>query len=231
MTMPVSDATTEAILAMTKEANEKSDRISALEMECRDLRFRNKQLESRLPSIEAKWVATPIPMLLHCPACHERHIDEGEFATREHHSHACQSCGHVWRPAIVATVGVRFLPGFKNDEWRGVIGLDASERAYAAAHHLEKWTAKEIRAAHLRHRPDQCGVCAFDAFRASTISSSAPGHIAGHDPMWRTYKQGLVLVGCSCGFQCKTDNPDDDLAAHVALIRAVGEPSIRSPNP
>lgn len=57
----------------------------------------------------------PIPMLLHCPLCKERHIDEGEFATKVHHTHACQSCGHVWRPAIVPTVGVRFLPGFKND--------------------------------------------------------------------------------------------------------------------
>jgi len=27
---------------------------------------------------------------------------------------ADRSCGMVWRPAIVPTVGVRFLPGFKN---------------------------------------------------------------------------------------------------------------------
>lgn len=59
--------------------------------------------------------ARPIPMLLWCPGCGARHVDVGEFATKEHHSHACQSCGHVWRPAIVATVGVQFLPGFKND--------------------------------------------------------------------------------------------------------------------
>lgn len=57
----------------------------------------------------------PIPMLLHCPECRERHIDEGEFATKAHHTHACQSCGCVWRPALVSTVGVRFLPGFKNE--------------------------------------------------------------------------------------------------------------------
>jgi hypothetical protein len=55
-----------------------------------------------------------IPMLLWCPSCGERHIDAGEFATREHHTHACQSCGVVWRPAIVPTVGVQFLPGFKD---------------------------------------------------------------------------------------------------------------------
>lgn len=56
----------------------------------------------------------PVPMLLTCPMCTKRHIDEGEFATKGHHTHACQSCGHVWRPALVETVGVRFLPGFKN---------------------------------------------------------------------------------------------------------------------
>jgi hypothetical protein len=58
----------------------------------------------------------PIPIRLLCPMCGELHIDVGEFATKPHHTHACQACGHVWRPAVVNTVGVRFLPGFKNDE-------------------------------------------------------------------------------------------------------------------
>ncbi len=58
---------------------------------------------------------TPVPMLLWCPECNERHIDEGPFAAKPHHTHACQVCGHVWRPAIVPTCGVRFLPGFKNE--------------------------------------------------------------------------------------------------------------------
>lgn len=60
-------------------------------------------------------MSEPIPMLLWCPECGERHIDEGEFATKPHHTHACQRCGMVWRPAIVPTCGVRFLPGFKNE--------------------------------------------------------------------------------------------------------------------
>lgn len=60
----------------------------------------------------------PIQMLLTCPACRARHIDEGEFATKLHHTHACQKCGMVWRPAIEHTLGVRFLPGFKNEEPR-----------------------------------------------------------------------------------------------------------------
>jgi uncharacterized Zn finger protein len=56
----------------------------------------------------------PIPMILTCPFCGERHIDEGIWTTKEHHTHACQHCGMVWRPAIPPTVGVQFLPGFKN---------------------------------------------------------------------------------------------------------------------
>jgi predicted RNA-binding Zn-ribbon protein involved in translation (DUF1610 family) len=56
----------------------------------------------------------PIEMLLWCPSCGARHIDEGEFATKPHHTHACQTCGMCWRPAVRYTSGVQFLPGFKN---------------------------------------------------------------------------------------------------------------------
>lgn len=61
-------------------------------------------------------MSDPIPMLLFCPMCNTRHVDEGEFATKVHHTHACQNakCGMVWRPAIEPTVGVWFLPGFNN---------------------------------------------------------------------------------------------------------------------
>lgn len=59
--------------------------------------------------------SVPVPMRLHCPECRMLHIDV-EFATKPHHTHACQSCGNVWRPAIVPTVGVRFLPGFKDED-------------------------------------------------------------------------------------------------------------------
>lgn len=61
-------------------------------------------------------IETPVPMLLFCPLCTLRHVDEGEFATKPHHTHACQGCGFVWRPAPVCTFGVRFLPGFKNGD-------------------------------------------------------------------------------------------------------------------
>lgn len=59
---------------------------------------------------------SPIPMLLWCPECGRRHVDRGEFVLKSHHTHACQHCGHCWRPAVLPTVGVQFLPGFKDGE-------------------------------------------------------------------------------------------------------------------
>ena len=63
----------------------------------------------------------PTPMILHCPECGTRHIDKGRFAKKRHHTHACQGCGFVWRPAVVATVGVKFLPGFKDASEKGSV--------------------------------------------------------------------------------------------------------------
>lgn len=72
-------------------------------------------IEQELSSVPIA-VYPPIPMLLWCPECGVRHVDKGKFATtKHHHTHACQHCGHCWRPAIVATVGVQFLPGFKDE--------------------------------------------------------------------------------------------------------------------
>lgn len=85
----------------------------------------------------------PIPMLLWCPCCGERHVDKGLFATRVHHTHACQACGMVWRQAVVPTVGVAFLPGFKDEvpesTERGVLTVPpgdstAEAAAWAAVH-------------------------------------------------------------------------------------------------
>lgn len=54
----------------------------------------------------------PLPLLLWCPGCGERHVD-GENM-KPHKTHACQSCGMNWRPANVSTHGVQFLPGCKD---------------------------------------------------------------------------------------------------------------------
>lgn len=69
--------------------------------------------ESLLPEFDAIVEAShsPVPLILTCPACSERHIDEGEFATRPHRTHRCSDCGLEWRPANIPTVGVRYLPG------------------------------------------------------------------------------------------------------------------------
>ncbi len=83
----------------------------------------------------------PVPMVLFCPSCSARHIDAGVYATKPHHTHACQRCGVVWRPAVVDTVGVLFLPGFK-DTPEGIVEtghdiegqlLSKTERALAEA--------------------------------------------------------------------------------------------------
>lgn len=90
-------------------------------------------------SIEAGPV-NPIPMILTCPRCTERHIDEGEFATKAHHTHVCQSCGLTWRPAKLDTIGVQFLPGYQDeqtvdteadsfvDRWADRLGLASRSR-------------------------------------------------------------------------------------------------------
>ena len=79
-------------------------------------RVRVVEQAKQLGVLSSNEEGAPIPMLLTCPSCGERHIDRGEFATRIHHTHACQHCGLCWRPAVVATVGVQFLPGFKDEE-------------------------------------------------------------------------------------------------------------------
>lgn len=103
------------------------DRIKELEDSNGELRKVNAEQLTRLTqaimklsysvSLPATGQDTPISIRLPCPnmLCNEMHIDTGEFATKPHHTHACQFCGNVWRPAVVCTVGVLFLPGFKND--------------------------------------------------------------------------------------------------------------------
>lgn len=71
---------------------------------------RGSDSEARNPN-EA---VAPIPMRIPCPSCHQLHIDKGRFETEPHETHACQHCGMVWKPARVPTVGVQFLPGYKD---------------------------------------------------------------------------------------------------------------------
>ncbi|CAJ5402619.1 gp43 [Burkholderia pseudomallei] len=80
--------------------------------------------------------AAPIPMLLFCPRCGTQHIDRPEVHSEAdasigqqikevvtwdnppHRSHLCHACGIVWRPADVATVGVKSIETRGNaDTW------------------------------------------------------------------------------------------------------------------
>lgn len=65
-------------------------------------------------------VARPIDMILFCPACGHQHVDapdpmhfmpgtSEEWTNPPHRSHLCHECGHTWRPADVATNGVRAI--------------------------------------------------------------------------------------------------------------------------
>lgn len=58
-------------------------------------------------------VAPPIAMLLFCPRCDLQHVDAAQpdkgWDNPPHRSHQCQACHYVWRPADVATTGVRAL--------------------------------------------------------------------------------------------------------------------------
>lgn len=88
----------------------------------------------------------PIDMVLHCPVCHEQHVDVEEpiqwapFEVKDtvvlgstmvgemnpfrwknppHRSHLCHACGCVWRPADVPTNGVASInTSGRNDTWR-----------------------------------------------------------------------------------------------------------------
>jgi hypothetical protein len=91
-----------------------------------------------------------IPMRIVCEACGKLHIDEPPFDTKPHHTHSCQHCGITWRPAVVNTVGVRFLPGYRNEgspkkKPEGVVALARRVAELEAAAVIE--TPKGLRCA------------------------------------------------------------------------------------
>lgn len=51
----------------------------------------------------------PLKLVLFCPACRAQHIDRGPWETREHLTHLCESCHHLWVASEVCSVGVEAL--------------------------------------------------------------------------------------------------------------------------
>lgn len=98
----------EAIRNLLNVVNDPQQIINAV----RELWYKQRALAHQHDELKQQY-EKPIPMLLWCPECGARHVDVA-LADKPHHTHACQRCGHCWRPAKVATVGVQFLPGYKD---------------------------------------------------------------------------------------------------------------------
>lgn len=98
-----------------KQEPTNDDNIWVLRSDVRYLLNLNEARHTEMLHLQAS-LSYPVPMIMHCPLCNGRHIDKGDFAHKSHHTHACQHCGHCWRPAVMATVGVQFLPGFKDKD-------------------------------------------------------------------------------------------------------------------
>jgi len=76
-----------------------------------------------LAATSAAGGATPVDMVLFCPACGLQHVDAPEPAVKTaldpngvlgwpnppHRSHLCHGCGYIWRPADVPTNGVKAI--------------------------------------------------------------------------------------------------------------------------
>jgi hypothetical protein len=68
--------------------------------------------------------SAPIDMILFCPSCGAKHVDEPEpasgWANPPHKSHLCHGCGTIWRPASVPTNGVASITTHgRADTWPG----------------------------------------------------------------------------------------------------------------
>lgn len=61
--------------------------------------------EEPYPEVEMEVV--PLSLEMYCPKCGEQHVDEGEWSTREHKTHQCQSCMHEWKPFLVPSFGIK----------------------------------------------------------------------------------------------------------------------------
>lgn len=74
-------------------------------------------IEAQFPDGVIAETPAPVPMTLFCPFCGVQHVDEGEWATRPHKTHQCQSCKKEWRLFEYPTVGVAPVPVEGAREW------------------------------------------------------------------------------------------------------------------
>lgn len=135
-----------------------------------------KGMDERIPLMFADAVAAasipdekPIPMLLFCPNCGLKHIDEPDewspdWDNPPHKSHLCHGCGCIWRPADVPTEGVASIETRgKADTWsvdKQAMPADVpDERVRVAREALEPFAAMAEYLDNTDHRRDAiyCG--------------------------------------------------------------------------
>ena len=145
---------------------------------------------------------SPIPMILHCPACGAQHIDApepinwrdasrdaagtvGARRTNPHCSHLCADCGRIWRPADVPTEGVAAIqsrgkadspaPIAEGEKADAAGEREASRKAAAA---LNGWVSDRIAAGSAPTPPD-AGEIARDWLIAELLAHGEFGSTEG----------------------------------------------------
>ncbi len=101
--------------------------------------------------------AQAIDMILFCPRCGHQHIDEPDERTPDwtnppHRSHLCHHCEFIWRPADIATNGVREIKtvGQKDMPYVGSVPFTPPGKDAQRAE-LKRMAEETIARLHLEH--------------------------------------------------------------------------------
>lgn len=166
----------------------------------------------------------PIPMILYCPLCGTQHIDAPEthhldleldragmdssysasWNNPPHRSHLCHSCGAIWRPADVPTVGVaRIETRGKADTFDPTKPIDLPRRQIAERGEA---VAVDERCPHGVRHPHPCREC----------EDGAPAR----DDL---YRAALNASGCIFRWRTSGIQPSyrEFMAAEEALDKAI----------
>lgn len=159
--------------AVISLSSDMPERLDALTVERDSLRARVAKLEG------------PIDMLLFCPNCLAQHIDEphGEWTNPPHRSHECQECKHVWRPADLATNGVRELKTKGSADGEARPNVDARIHLLALKARQESTPERGVMVcARCPHEPHPFSVCTaqrFDTASACMCNCSLARKVIG----------------------------------------------------
>lgn len=151
-------------------------------------------------SQQAAQPVPPIDMVLHCPKCGLRHVDEAEgegddeattqrldvWRNPPHRSHLCHGCGHIWRPADVPTNGVAAIKTH-----------GTNDSAIAQPQQATDWRQATTYLQRMSHALSLlCGVTPTDEMIAAYLDTSRDDDrlqhwCADNGPAWA---QGIVVI-------------------------------------